>query len=63
MPKSLEELLKIKKWTGKDAGLLYLYSTKNDILNSRFESSVKFPVSQDKFNTILKKISVVQKRI
>ena len=32
MPKSLEELLKIKKWTGKDAGLLYLYSTKNDIL-------------------------------
>ena len=61
MPKSLEELLKIKKWTGKDAGLLYLYSTKNDILNSRFESSVKFPVSQDKFNTILKKISVVPK--
>lgn len=61
MPKSLEELLKIKKWTGKDAGLLYLYSTKNDILNARNETTEKFAITQEKFNTILKKISVSPK--
>jgi len=61
MPKSLEELLTIKKWTGKDAGLLYLYSTKNDILNARNETTEKFAITQEKFNTILKKISIIPK--
>ncbi len=33
--KTLEELKNQKKWTGDEAGLVYLYSTENDILSSR----------------------------
>jgi len=63
MSKSLEELLQTKKWTGKDAGILYLYSAKNDILNARNNFRNKFAVDQNKFDKILKKISIIPKEL
>ena len=34
MTKTLDELLKQKKWTGRDVGLLHLYSVQNDITSA-----------------------------
>ena len=54
MAKSLETLLKQKKWSGEDAGQLYLYSTIHDITHNRSnEQYYDALFGQDFFNQVI----------
>ncbi len=61
MAKNLEVLLKQRKWTGEDAGQLYLYSTINDIVHSRKNEKYDPIFDQDFFNKVTQKLPFLPK--
>ena len=61
MAKSLSQLLKQRKWTGEEAGQIYLYSTANDIVHTRKGEESKPVVDQDKFNDVTRSFSFNQR--
>lgn len=61
MAKSLEQLLKQRKWTGEDAGQLYLYSSANDIVHDRKREQYDALFDQEFFNRVTQKIPYMAK--
>lgn len=61
MAKALDKLLKQKKWTGEEAGQIFLYSTVNDIIHSRKNEKPKAIIEQSDFDKILNYLSYFPK--
>ena len=57
MTKTLDELLEQKEWTGRDVGLIHLYSVENDITSALKGKSPKKLYSQAFFDKITGRLS------